>query len=437
MAVIIPIISEWNAKGLNKSMADIQKAGSKFDKFSLGIEKASKTASLALVGLAAVGLNFAKGAAEDAQAAAVFSKALKNTTNATDAQVAAVEDWISAQGQLLGITDDELRPALTKLVTATRDVAVAQSLAATAMDISTQTGTSLESVSNTLAKAYAGNFKALKKLVPGISEAALASGDWAVVQAELNGLVGGAAATAADTAAGKYQIMQTQINEAKESIGAGLLPVIEKLIPYLTRMAGWLQNNSELVGKIGVAVAIFAGSIVTLNYAIKAYVVLSKAVKIATFAWTAAQWLLNVALTANPIGLIVVAIAALVAGVILAYKKSDTFRAIVDQLFVILKQVGTFIKNVLIGYFRLWLGIIDKVKNAVKGLVDRLKPIKDFFGGSNTVNQNLNLNQSSSSSKSSLNKAGGYYMTDELVARGIANILSKSDLRNGQTIGFA
>jgi hypothetical protein len=47
------------------------------------------------------------------------------------------------------------------------------------------------------------------------------------------------------------------------------------------------------------------------------------------------------------------------------------------------------------------------------------------------------VNQSSSNSKNSLNKAGGVYLTDELVARGIANILSKSDLRNGQAIGFA
>lgn len=437
MAVIIPIISEWNAKGLNKSMADIQKAGSGFDKFSLGVQKASKTASLALVGLAAVGVNFAKAAAEDAQAAAVFANALKNTTKATDAQVGAVEDWISAQGKLFGITDDQLRPALTKLVTATKDVAVAQQLAATAMDISAQTGIPLESVANTLSKAYAGNFKALKKLVPGISEAALASGDWAKVQEELNGLVGGAAATAANTAAGKYAIMQTQITEAKESIGAGLLPVIEKLVPILIRMADYVQKNSAQIGTLGTAVAIFAAGIVTLNYAIKAYVILAKTVTAVTKLWSIAQAGLNILLSLNPIGLIVLAIAAFVAIVVLAYKKSETFRGIVDGLFTILKQVGTFIKNVLIGYFNIWLTIIDKVKNAVKGLVDKLKPIKEFFGGSSTITQSLNVNQSSSNSKNSLNKSSSVYLTDEIVARGIANILSKSDLRNGQSIGFA
>jgi phage-related protein len=154
-------------------------------------------------------------------------------------------------------------------------------------------------------------------------------------------------------------------------------------------------------------------------------------------AWIAVQTVLNVLLIANPIGLIVVAIAAFVAAIILAYKKSDTFRAIVDGLFQMLKNVGNFIKNVLIGYFELWLTIIDKVRNAVKGVVDRLNPFKNFFGGSATVTQNLNVNSASGSSSSALKSPSSVILNDEIVARGIARILSKSDLRNGSSIGFA
>jgi phage-related protein len=154
-------------------------------------------------------------------------------------------------------------------------------------------------------------------------------------------------------------------------------------------------------------------------------------------AWIAVQTVLNVLLIANPIGLIVVAIAAFVAAIILAYKKSDTFRAIVDGLFQMLKNVGNFIKNVLIGYFELWLTIIDKVRNAVKGVVDRLNPFKNFFGGSATVTQNLNVNPATNSSSSALKSPSSVILNDEIVARGIARILSKSDLRNGSSIGFA
>lgn len=59
----------------------------------------------------------------------------------------------------------------------------------------------------------------------------------------------------------------------------------------------------------------------------------SKTAAAASKAWAAGQWLLNAALTANPIGLVVVAIALLVAGLILAYKKSETFRKIVNAAF--------------------------------------------------------------------------------------------------------
>lgn len=68
---------------------------------------------------------------------------------------------------------------------------------------------------------------------------------------------------------------------------------------------------------------------------------------VATGFMTAAQWLLNVALDANPIGLVVLAIAALVAGFIIAYKKSATFRAIIDGLshdfMAAARAVGAFV----------------------------------------------------------------------------------------------
>jgi phage-related protein len=51
---------------------------------------------------------------------------------------------------------------------------------------------------------------------------------------------------------------------------------------------------------------------------------------VATGLWTGAQWLLNAALTANPIGIVIAVIALLVVAIIVAYKKSDTFRAIVQ-----------------------------------------------------------------------------------------------------------
>ncbi|MEU7617183.1 phage tail tape measure protein [Micromonospora rifamycinica] len=69
------------------------------------------------------------------------------------------------------------------------------------------------------------------------------------------------------------------------------------------------------------------------------------ATSVATKAWAAAQWLLNAAMTANPIGLIILAIVALVAGLVLAYQKSETFRAIVDAAFKAIAAAGMWLWN--------------------------------------------------------------------------------------------
>lgn len=431
MAVIIPIISEWNPKGVQRAMADIQKAGSGFDKFAVGVEKASKTAAIALAGLAYAGFNAAQAAGEDEQAAAVLAKTLKNTTGATNAQVQATEDWISSQGKLLGVTDDELRPSLGKLVTATNDITKAQELAALAMDISAARGTSLDATSQALAKAYAGNFTALKKLIPGIDEAALKSGDWATVQAALNDVVGGAAATAANTSAGQYKILTTQMQEAKESIGAGLLPVMGKLIPQLVAMAGFIQDNSTAFVIIGGTIATFAAAIVATNFAIKAYTV-------ATQLATGVTWLLNAAMSANPFVLAALALAALIAAIVVAYKNSETFRNIIDSLWESLKRVGAFVKDVLVGIFDTIKTSIDNAIKSVTDLVAKLNPLKglkNLFGGS--VSLSGTISPTSAQTTSTTSTGANVYMSEEMVARGIANILAKSDQRNGGSLAFS
>ncbi len=117
-------------------------------------DKMKRVGRIAGVALAAGAVIAAKGLLEATKAAAAdqaaqdrLAQTLRNATRASAAQIAGVESWISAQGRALGVTDDELRPAMEKLVIATGDVAKAQRLASLAMDVSAGTGKSLESVS--------------------------------------------------------------------------------------------------------------------------------------------------------------------------------------------------------------------------------------------------------------------------------------------------
>jgi hypothetical protein len=104
------------------------------------------------------------------------------------------------------------------------------------------------------------------------------------------------------------------------------------------------------------------------------------AVRGATLAWVGVQWLLNVALTANPIGLVVLAIAALVAGIIYAYNHSETFRKIVQAAFkaiqVAIAFVVDWVKNVaipfVVAYFQFWIDKATQVAVFIVAWVNRI-----------------------------------------------------------------
>jgi hypothetical protein len=132
-----------------------------------------------------------------------------------------------------GVADDQLRPALGRLVRSTGDITKAQDLLTTALDISTATGKPLETVANALGKAYDGNTAALGKLGIGLSSAELKTMDFTEVQTKLTELFGGAAAANADTYAGRIARMQVAFDEAKETIGFALLPILEKVINFI------------------------------------------------------------------------------------------------------------------------------------------------------------------------------------------------------------
>jgi len=317
-------ISKVNG-ALGKQMTASQKAGS-------AVKKAAVPATIALVALAGAAISSMKAAAEDEQAQVKLAGTLKRVAGATDDAVKATEDHITQLSLATGVSDDQLRPAMAKLATATGSVTKAQGALSVALDISAATGKSVDAVSLALSKAYAGNGAALTKLIPGIDEAAIKSGDFAKINAELARVTGGAAAESANTAAGQFQRFQIAIAETKEGIGAALLPLLNTITPVLLKLATAAQANTDVFVKVGIAIAAVAGTIVAVNAAMKLMIAVQAIIRAATIAWTVAQWLLNVALTANPIGLVVVAIAALIGGLILAYRNSETFRNIVDNL---------------------------------------------------------------------------------------------------------
>lgn len=338
MAVVVPIISEWDPKGLNKAGSDLRRAEGGWAKAGAGFRMAFLPAVGALAGLGAAGVKFAKMASEDAASAAKMAKTFKNVTGATDDQIAATEEWITTQGKLLGVADDELRPALATLVSATGDVTKAQELAGLAMDVAASSGTDTATAAKAIAKATDGSFGSLKKLVPGIDDAALASKDFGAVMESTSKIVGGQATDAANTAEGQQKRLTLSLAETGESIGGMLLPLLEKLLPILQGMATFVSDNATLFVILAGAIAAVAAIVVVVNAAMSVYATISALVEANQKRQAAGQWALNAAMLANPVVLVVAAIVALIAIIVIAYKKSDTFRKIVDTAFAAIKR---------------------------------------------------------------------------------------------------
>jgi hypothetical protein len=242
-------------------LADVQKFLSGMDQadnstksFSKQIGKYSKAMakSFAIAGAAAgayalkLGIDGVKAAVEDEASQKQLAEALKNTTNATDAQIKSTEDYITKQQLAFGVADTKLRPALANLARATGDVGKAQQLTNLAMDISAATGKDLETVSLTLSKAYNGNIGALTKLGIPLDDAIKKSGDFNLVQGELVRLFGGAAKANTETYAGQLAIVTERVDELKESIGVALLPTMKTLLEEVNKVAkGFSGDDPE------------------------------------------------------------------------------------------------------------------------------------------------------------------------------------------------
>jgi phage-related protein len=221
-------------KSLNSANNDVEGSSSKLGEFSkkagMAFAAAGAAAGAYAVKLAVDGV---KAAIQDEAAQIRLATSLKNATGATNDMIASVEKQILKTSLATGVTDDKLRPALSRLALSTGDVTKAQDLLSLALDISQATGKGLDSVANSLGKAYDGNTAALGKLGIGLSAAELKSMSFTDVQRRLSDLFGGAAAANSKTFAGRMEILKVTFDEAKESVGARLLPIIQQLVEFV------------------------------------------------------------------------------------------------------------------------------------------------------------------------------------------------------------
>lgn len=218
-------------KGVKGATTEVESFGSRVADFG---KKAG--AAFAIAGAAAAAyagkllVDGVKAAIEDEAAQVKLATSLQNTTGATNEQIKAVEDQILKTSLLTGVTDDQLRPSLDRLLRSTKDVEQAQKLQNLALDIAAGSGKSLEAVSNALAKGYEGNTAALGKLGVGISSAELKTMTFEQITAKLSSTFANQASLQADTFQGKMARLNVAFSEAKETVGSYVLTAITPLV---------------------------------------------------------------------------------------------------------------------------------------------------------------------------------------------------------------
>lgn len=443
MAIIVPLKSVFDPKGVSDA--------------SNSLKKFAKLAT-ATVGIAAVGSflsDSAKAATEDRKSQALLANQLKNTTNASKGQIAGVEKSISAMEKMSSVADENIRPAFAQLTRATGSVGAATKLANIALEASAGSGKDLSTVSTALGKAYNGNFTALNKLGFKQTDAMKNAALYGKTQKELNKLqteagnttgkkhfealqkvadkqqelnkisaagidwqkdIAKAFAGSAEKAANAdpYQRLSLAMDNIKESVGSALLPLLEQFAGWLVSVVPAIQDffkqmtdpatqlGSAWKGISDVLSAVF-GFIVNNIQPLGAFVGVLLAVKGAVELWSFAQAILNAILALNPITLVVLAIAALVAAIVWVATQTNWFQDIWhgmvdglskgwDAVVTAFTTVFDSIAGLFKGYVNIWLSIFesfinffsDGINNSMGGLNDVLRGIAIATGG--TIN---------------------------------------------------
>jgi len=217
--VAINIAAEFKGK---KAFKEAETATDKLNKQVKGLAK-SLLAVYSAKKLYSFGKASVKAFAEDEKAAASLGQTLKNLGLAYGSNIGTVNGFISRLEMQTGVLDDELRPAMDRLLRATGDVAKSQELLGLALDVAAGTGKNLTQVSQSLQKAYLGQTQALGRLGVGLTKAELSTSSFEQIQLRLSELFAGQAVAAADSYAGSLAKLTVAGNNAKETIGKGLV----------------------------------------------------------------------------------------------------------------------------------------------------------------------------------------------------------------------
>ena len=326
---------------------------------------------VAFAGIAAFANESIKAAEEHENAVAQLNAVIKSTGGAAGITAQAAIDLSEKMQNLTTFDNDAVLATENLLMTFTAIGKDTMPQATqTVLDMATALGEDTKSAAIQLGKALQDpilGVTALRKVGVNFSQDQLAviknlvdTGQSAKAQqlilGELNREFGGSAAAAAETYAGKQKQLANQISDVQKTIGQALLPVIGQLVsaivPIVSKLAEWIQAHPELTKWI-----VILGGLLTGLIAMLSAIALILPVITAGFA-----------ILTGPIGLIILAIAALVAGTVLLVANWGKIKAFFSSLWADVVKIFKEAINSIISFFQPLIDVVQKVSSAISGV---------------------------------------------------------------------
>ena len=259
----------------------------------------------------ATGLALQQMASGDVEAQNKLENAVTNTGKAYDDYADRVDGAVESSVRF-GVTDGEVKDALTRLTDATKDPAKALDDLAIAQDLAAAKGVSLSDAATMIGKAHNGSAKVFKEFGIEVGKNADGTADYEGALGKLADTLKGRAEANADSFGGKMREIRAWTDNAASSLAEQYGPAITMAGAALTGLAAITEIASA--ANVKNAASTVAAKAAQIGSAV------------ATGVATAAQWAWNVALNANPIGLIIIAIAAFVGAILWLWNNVDWFR---------------------------------------------------------------------------------------------------------------
>jgi hypothetical protein len=366
------------------------------------VQKAAGAAGLALgAGLAVAAKAGFQEMVEGQKVSAQTAAVLKSTGGAAKVTSSEISKLATALSRKSGIDDEVIQSGQNMLLTFTnirnevgKGNDIFNQATSTITDMSVALGQDMKSSAIQLGKALNDPIKGVtalqrvgvtftegqKKTIEGLVESGEKMKAQKLILAELNKEFGGSAKAAGDTLPGQLNKLRNSFEDVAGGLVAGLLPVMQTLANRLARVGRFLQDHPGFAKALATALAALAVVLGTVSVATKVaaaaqvlWTTATKAWTVVTKAATIAMAALNVVLRLNPIMLVVTALIALGAALVTAYKKSETFRKIVDGAFSKVKSAGTTAFNAI-------KSAIDPVLNVFEDILGVIKDIINFIG---------------------------------------------------------